>query len=94
MQNLGANYKPLLQPEKLRQNRLKKKIPPFRLKEGIPQVSRGVLTAIYCSRKEQSCLLYKVFFNHMKSEQLREFLQMCDELVKQFSLELPWWSSG
>ena len=55
MQNLGANYKPLLQPEKLRQNRLKKKkIPPFRLKEGIPQVSRGMLTAIYCSRKEQS----------------------------------------
>ena len=60
MQNLGANYKPLLQPEKLRQNRLKKKkIPPFRLKEGIPQVSRGMLTAIYCSRKEQSWLLYK-----------------------------------
>lgn len=56
MQNLGANYKPLLQPEKLRQNGLKKKkkIPPFRLKEGIPQVSRGMLTAIYCSRKEQS----------------------------------------
>lgn len=40
---LGANYKPLLQPEKLRQNRLKKKkIPPFRLKDGIPQVSRYV----------------------------------------------------
>ena len=28
MQNLGANYKPLLQPEKLRQNGLKKKKSP------------------------------------------------------------------